>query len=173
VKALLLVTALTVGCATTAAPPVGGGPAQDMAPLPAEPQPLANVAPPPPQPPPKPVPEPCTSFARPGVLKRKAVNQTLDAGLGRWLAGGVEVDAGKFEGRFRGWVIRRLYPDDPCYADVDLRPGDLVLRINGRPIERPEQASELWSALRSASAIVVEYVRDGQPHRLQLPIANE
>jgi S1-C subfamily serine protease len=172
VRPLLLVTALAVGCATSAAPPVGSGPVQEMAPVPGEPQPLANVAPPPPQPPPTPVPEPCTSFVRPGVLKRQVLNQTLDAGLGRWLSG-VEVDAGKFEGRFRGWVIRRLYPGDTCYADVDLRPGDLVLRVNGRPIERPEQASELWSALRSASAIVVEYVRDGQPRRLQIPIANE
>jgi type II secretory pathway component PulC len=106
------------------------------------------------------------------VLKRQAVNRAVDGGLGRWLAG-VQVDASVQKGRFRGWVIRSLYPDDPCYREVDLRPGDVVVRINGKSVERPEQANEVFLSLRSAPEVMVELVRSGAPVKLSFPIAEE
>jgi S1-C subfamily serine protease len=143
-------------CATT--PP--------LPPVPPEPTPVQTASPPP-------LDEPtCRAFARPGVLRRSSVGQVVDAGLGRWLAA-VEVDPGVAQGHFRGWVVRSLYPGDPCYRDVDLRAGDLVLKVNGKSIERPEQASDVFSSLRTAPALVVDFVRDGQPHTLTLPIADE
>jgi hypothetical protein len=151
---------LALSCATTPPPP----------PIPAEPPPVELPAQVAPAPPPAPT---CTAFARPGVLKRSLVTRAVDAGLGRWLAGGVQVDSSVQKGRFRGWIIRSLYPDDPCYREIDLRPGDIVLRINDKSVERPEQADEVWKALRGAPALTVDLLRENAPRKLTFPIAEE
>jgi S1-C subfamily serine protease len=153
--ALLFVVALALSCATAAPPPLGEGPT-----------PAPVVAPPAA---PEPPPATCDAFARAGVLRRAAVNRAVDAGLGRWLSG-VEVDPDVQKGRFRGWVIRRLYPGDVCYREVDLQPGDVVLRINGKSIERPEQANEVFRSLTTAPAVVVEFLRAGAARQLTFPI---
>jgi S1-C subfamily serine protease len=102
-------------------------------------------------------------------LRRAAVVRTLDGGLGRWLQQ-VDVDPKLEHGRFRGWIIRTLPAGDACYADLDLRAGDVVTRINGRPVERPEEASDVWDGLRTSSALVVDFTRSGQPHTLRFKI---
>lgn len=161
---------LVVACARSTPVPAGPGAEPWPPPLPMEGEEPGPRSLPPEAaaPPAAPV---CDAFVRPGVLRRASVVRAVEAGLGRWLAGGVEVDPVRDRGRFRGWLIRRLYPGDPCYAQVDVRPGDIVLRLNGRSLERPEQANEFFAGLKSASSIVVEYVRDGKPQRLVLPIA--
>ena len=113
----------------------------------------------------------CAEFARPGVLRRTSVVRAVDGGLGRWLSQ-VRVTAVRQSGRFGGWQILRLYPDDPCYQGVDLRPGDVVTRVNGNQLERPEQANVVFQGLRAARALDIELLRDGQPRRVSLAIAD-
>jgi S1-C subfamily serine protease len=137
---------------------------------------IASPSPAPaPEPPQPAAPEPaaCTAFVKAGVLKRSAVVRVVDAGIGRWLAGGAEVERKIAKSRFLGWEIRRLYSGDPCYAAVDLRPHDVVIRVNGRPIEKPEQAFDVLTSLRTAAELVVDFLRDGQPQKLTLQIADE
>lgn len=114
----------------------------------------------------------CEAFAKPGVLRRSAVVRVVDGGLGRWLAG-VELDPGLDQGRFRGWIVRRLYGQDPCYRLVDVRAGDLVLRVNRRSLERPEAANQVFTGLRTAPAIVVDLVRGGREMEVRFAIAND
>jgi type II secretory pathway component PulC len=111
-------------------------------------------------------------FARPGVLRRAALVRTIDAGLPLWLQG-VEGDRVLANHRFQGWLVKSLHPGDPCYQDVDLRSGDVVLRVNGKSIEKPDQAFDVVQSLRTAPAIVVDYLRDGKPRQFTLPIADE
>jgi hypothetical protein len=152
---------LALACATAAPLP----------PIPEEPPPTPAATPAPaPSPPP---PAPCTAFARPGVLRRSALNRAVQAGMGPWLHGGVVVDASVQKGRFRGWIVRSLYPHDPCYQEVDLRPGDVVLRVNGKGLERPEQANEVFQSLTGAPALVVEFLREGAAMKLTFPIVEE
>jgi hypothetical protein len=161
---------LVTSCATTRPDLVG------PAPLGEEPTPVVAAAPSPVPEPPQPVPEPaavCTAFVKSGVLKRSAVVRVVDAGIGRWLAGGAEVERRIAKSRFQGWEIRRLYPGDPCYASVDLRPQDVVIQVNGKPIEKPEQAFDVFGSLRTASELVVDFLRDGRPQKLTLQIADE
>jgi len=168
----LILLVLALGCAATRPPDVQGPGAEPTAM--AIDSPVTPVAPPPvttPAPvsstptPPRAV---CTAFVRPGVISRAAIVRVVDAGLGQWLAG-VEVEPAVLKGRFRGWTVRRLHTDD-CTRQVDVLPGDLVLRVNGRSIERPEQASEVWASLKTASSLVVELVRGGKPRTITLPI---
>jgi S1-C subfamily serine protease len=156
---MMVGVAMVSACAT--APPPAVGPGLGEGPTPA---PAAEPAPPPPA---------CTAFVRPGVLRRSSLSRAVDGGLGQWLAGGVEVDRTLAQGRFQGWIVRRLYPGDPCYQEVDLRVGDVVTRINGKSVERPEQATEVFSSLRTVPSLVIDLVREGRPRTLTLTIADE
>jgi S1-C subfamily serine protease len=111
-----------------------------------------------------------TGISRPtGALSRTNVVAIVDLGLGRFLQG-VETEPVVVERRFVGFRLVRLYPDDPRFAALDLRPGDVITRINGQSIERPEQALEMWNGLRIASELAVEYLRDGEAREMRLAI---
>jgi type II secretory pathway component PulC len=100
------------------------------------------------------------------------LTRTLDAGLGAWL-GQVDVEPKVIRGRFQGWLIHAVHASDPCWADVDLRAGDVVSRVNHRSIERPEQAQAVWSALRRAREISVDFVRAGRSRTLTFAILED
>lgn len=114
----------------------------------------------------------CTAWTGARALKRSALNRVLDAGLGTWL-GGVDVEPKVVRGRFGGWLLRSLHAEDPCWAEVDLRPGDVVSRVNHHAIEKPEQAHAVWSALRQAREISVDFVRAGQSRTLTFAVADD
>ncbi len=95
----------------------------------------------------------------------------LERGLGRFLQG-VETEPFRENGRFVGFRLVTFYPDDPGLSSLDLHAGDVVLRVNGQPIERPEQASRVWDSLRVASELVVEYRRGDEPRELRFTIVD-
>lgn len=106
-----------------------------------------------------------------GSIERAELIPVLDAGLGRFL-GGVNTEPNLEEGRFAGWRIVHLYPEDPRFATVDLLPGDIVTEVNGQAIERPEQAFAVWNGLRVADELHVAFLRDGQARELRFRIAD-
>lgn len=105
-------------------------------------------------------------------IRRSALKRTLSSGLGNWLRG-VEVEPRVERGQFRGWLVQRVYEGDPCWADVDLKAGDIVTRVNRRPIERPEQAHAVWSSLKDARDIVVDYERAGRSRTLRFDVVED
>ncbi len=177
---MVLSSALTVlGCAATGkattptpaveptAAPVGPPPPPSPASSPAS---LPSSAREPERaPPPRPV---CHAFATPGVVARSAIRRAVEAGFARWLSG-VHVEARREKRRFRGWAVVSLYPGDPCYADVDIRPGDVVTRVNGLGIERPEQAVDIFNSLQRAPNLTVDLLRAGRPVTVRFPIAGD
>jgi hypothetical protein len=143
-------------------------------------KPMASEPPPPPPPSPPPAqvkaeptpPQPCTMFAKPGALRRAALVHLIDAGLPRWMQG-VVGDRMLANHRFQGWLIKSIYPGDPCYQKIDLHGGDVVQKVNGKSIEKPEQAFDVAESLRIAPAIVVDFLREGKPQRITLTITDE
>jgi S1-C subfamily serine protease len=115
---------------------------------------------------------PCEARRGSDGLRRAAVLRTLDGGLGHWLRN-VDIDPKLEHGRFRGWIIRTLPEGDACYADLDLQAGDVVTRINGRPVERPEEASDIWDGLRTSTALVIDFMRAGRPRTLRFRIVEQ
>ncbi|MEE9384497.1 MAG: PDZ domain-containing protein, partial [Nannocystaceae bacterium] len=75
-------------------------------------------------------------------------------------------------GRFQGWVITRVFPDDPalCANLCDLRVGDVILTVNGSPLERPEQLSKLVAALPHLDRLEVRSLRGGSMRTNVYPI---
>lgn len=165
--------ALIVAALSSCAGTVAEAPAPEPLAFAAEPPQLLPAPPPPapakvaPAPPPT-----CTMFVKPGLVRRSALIRLIDAGLPRWMQG-VEGDRALANHRFQGWLIKSLYPGDPCYQAIDLQQGDVVQKVNGKSIERPEQAFDVVQSLKTAPAIVVEFLRDGKPQRFTIAIAEE
>lgn len=103
-----------------------------------------------------------------GSIWRDELIDSLNAGLGAFLQH-VEVEASLEEGRFRGFRVLQLIP--PGYWEgIDLEPGDVVVSVNGLPIERETQAYAAFEALRSAKEIRVVTLRSGAPREVVVGI---
>jgi len=147
----------------------GAATATSVAPPPSSPQrsstTAAEVASAPPSPPPE--------AAGVLTLKRSAVRGVVSQGLGVFLQR-VELDDQpvRVGGKFHGFRVAALR-DAKFWSGVDLKPGDVVTRVNGFPIERPEQAQTAFDSLEVASELRVEYERDGKAREIVYPIVDD
>jgi hypothetical protein len=103
-----------------------------------------------------------------GTLQRADVERVVDAGLGRFL-GTVVIEPSLSAGKFKGWSIVGLEPAD-LWGGVDLRPGDVVTKVNGMPIEREVEAFDAFQAVRQAPVLEISYLRQNQPRILRFTI---
>ncbi len=104
------------------------------------------------------------------MIARAALDEVLDAGLGAFL--GRVTTAPHMDGsHFVGFEIVELR-DAPLFEGVDLRPGDVVLAVNGQSIERPDDAFTAWTGLRVASEITIAVLRGGERRDLRFPIVD-
>ena len=99
-----------------------------------------------------------------GALWRDEVDETVDAGLG-WFLQLVEVEPSLDNGRFRGFRIVDLRPSS-YWRGVDLRAGDVVLSVNGKSIERDNEANEVFKSLKKETELRVKYLRAGREREL-------
>jgi type II secretory pathway component PulC len=102
-----------------------------------------------------------------GTIVRAELDAVIAQGVGRFLQR-VETVAHLDGGRFVGHRIVALRSD--LFTGVDLVAGDTILRINGMPIERPEHAMAVFDALRVASELTIDLLRDGQARQLRFAI---
>ncbi|NOU27739.1 MAG: hypothetical protein HOO96_07545 [Polyangiaceae bacterium] len=108
--------------------------------------------------------------SKPGTVRRSALQETIAGGLGGFLQHVEFSDEPVMrQGQFVGFRVARLYPED-YWTGVDLRAGDVVSKVNGMPIERPEQALVAFRSLAGAKEILVDVERDGQKRQLRVPI---
>ncbi len=108
--------------------------------------------------------------APPGHAARANVERALSSGPA-WLLRRVmreEVLDGK--GKFVGWRLTGL-PDE--WSDVDLKPGDVVTRVNNKPLETPDEAWEAWKSVGRAREIRVRVERLGVSREVVVPIDGE
>lgn len=108
---------------------------------------------------------------RDGQIDRATLNVVLDKGLGRFLQG-VHTEPEMKQGKFVGFRIVELYPQNAVFQKANPRAGDIVTLINGQPIGRPEQAMKVWESLRVASELRIDYLRDGQPREARYAIVD-
>jgi hypothetical protein len=97
-------------------------------------------------------------------LWREDVDAVVNAGLGRFLQF-VTVEARLDGDQFVGWKIVDLRPAE-TWEDVDLHPGDVVTRINGKPLEREGDAYAAFVSLKRAARLSVTYLRGDEPREL-------
>jgi type II secretion system protein C len=106
-------------------------------------------------------------------LARSVVREVVAQGLGAFLQYVEVSDQPVFvAGKFHGFRIAGLR-DAAFWQGVDLKPGDVVVSVNGFPIEHPEQAATAFESLDVASELHVAYERDGQPRDLVYAIVDD
>lgn len=74
------------------------------------------------------------------------------------------------QGKQRGF---RVYPgrNRQAFTRIGLRPGDLVLAINGTPLDDPSRSQEVFNTLGSSSEAHVTVLRNGRQQDLTLQMA--
>ena len=87
----------------------------------------------------------------------------LEKGIPRFLQN-IKVEPWLLDGRFVGWQVVSLFPDDPRFNRSSVRPGDVVIDVNGRSIQRPESLKVLWDGLASARNLRFTVFREGRTY---------
>lgn len=106
-----------------------------------------------------------------GHLRREDVLAVLSAGPPAFLQT-VDVEPVTTpQGRFAGWRVVAL--NAPGWSDGDVKPGDVVTRVNNRDIETPAQFFEVFQSLAFAPALSVAVERSGQRIELRYPIDDD
>jgi S1-C subfamily serine protease len=68
-----------------------------------------------------------------------------------------------------GFRLTRIVPNS-FVSRIGLQPGDIVLRVDGRPLNGIEDASAAYAWLRVTDRFTVDVVREGRPVRLRYVI---
>lgn len=104
-----------------------------------------------------------------GVIPRAALRAELANGIGRFLQQ-VRTQPVVSRGHFVGWRLMTLFPSRADIQVSVLQPGDIVLRVNGESVERPEDFKALWDSLADAPELVLEIERDGEASTVRFAI---
>lgn len=118
--------------------------------------------------------------ARPRQVERRRsfavtstqLQRTLDAGPGIFLRG-VDIKPRFIERQFIGWEIIEFMPCENRFDSVDLRPGDVIGRVNQRELARPEHLASLWAELRTARVITVDISRSDGDFQLRFEVSDD
>jgi len=101
-----------------------------------------------------------------GVIDRAGLVAIIDRGLGHVLAR-FKLSAATTQGKFQGFRVDAI---DPAWASAGIAVNDVLLRLNGQPIERTEQAMVAFESLRVASELALEVARAEQKLTLRYRI---
>lgn len=102
----------------------------------------------------------------PGTIRRAEFNAVLARGPQAFIRK-IRVRPALRRGRrFYGWRVVSYDGPGP------IRPGDIVTRVNGRPVERPDQFMNVWRDLARADKLEVRLIRDGKLEVLTFPIVD-
>jgi hypothetical protein len=106
-----------------------------------------------------------------GEIPRDKLLTVLGAGPGRFLQRVRVKKASDDQGRFAGWRIVELFPGEG--GTTAIVPGDIVVRVNGQSVERPEQFKTVWDSLALSSELVVTVRRGAQQSDVRYRIVTE
>ncbi|TPV94695.1 MAG: hypothetical protein B7733_13920 [Myxococcales bacterium FL481] len=113
--------------------------------------------------PPPPIPEVATPRP-PNTIFRSELRRATDGGRPAYLLAQLGPEVHRPHGAFAGWRITQLFPSDPqlCRDRCDLVVGDVIVTVNGSPIERPEQLSALVDQIETMSQLSIRRLRGGE-----------
>lgn len=98
----------------------------------------------------------------PFTIYRDELDQTLQRGLQPLIAD-VNLRPVHDEGRFVGWRVQFMKPGESPFRESAVRPGDVLVRVNDAPIERPDQMMTAWKSLEGADHVTFHVLRGGKP----------
>ncbi len=100
------------------------------------------------------------------VILRSVLKRHVKRGAGEFISK-VRVRAAFQRNRFYGWkVISYRGPGKK------VRRGDVILRVNDKSIERPNEFMAVWNGMAKRDTLVVKLVRGGKPMELRYKIVD-
>jgi type II secretory pathway component PulC len=108
---------------------------------------------------------------RVGTIARSALRAELARGIGRFLQN-VKTEAVLSHGHFVGWRMLALFPKRPEVHVQGIKAGDVLIRVNGVSVERPEDFKGIWDTLDTAKELVLDIERNGEPSALHYAIVD-
>jgi hypothetical protein len=113
---------------------------------------------------------PLPASLEPGKLARSAVDNVVLRNGPPWILQRVPIEEVVNDGKFVGWRVMAM-PSE--WSHVDLKPGDVVTKVNGMSLERPEDLWMAWTSLVVASDLRIAYERGGAAREVAYHIEGE
>jgi type II secretory pathway component PulC len=106
-----------------------------------------------------------------GSISRNELRAELGRGIGRFLQN-VKTEAVLSHGHFIGWRVLALFPKRTDVQVKGIKAGDVLVKVNGQSVERPEDFKSIWDSLDTAKELILDIERDGQPSALRYSIVD-
>jgi serine protease Do len=115
-------------------------------------------------------------FAIPSNMAKQVIEQILAKGkvVRGWLGVGIQPLTAELAKKFGvteggGVLVNEVFDKDPA-ALAGIRPGDVIVRINGVLVDSPNRLSRLIGTLAPGATSRIEVVRDLKPLILEVPL---
>lgn len=116
-------------------------------------------------------------FAIPSNMAKQVIQQLIARGkvVRGWLGVGIQPLTPELAKKFgvaegEGVLVNEVFEKDPA-AEAGIKPGDIILTIDGSVVDSPNKLSRLIGALPPGAAPKIEVVRDFARHMLTVPLS--
>jgi serine protease Do len=116
-------------------------------------------------------------FAIPSNMAKQVIEQLLAKGkvMRGWLGVGIQPMTPELAKKFgvtesEGVLVNEVFEKDPA-ASAGIKPGDIIVKIDGSPVDSPNKLSRLIGALTPGATAHIEVVRDGNRLILNIPLS--
>jgi serine protease Do len=116
-------------------------------------------------------------FAIPSNMAKQVIEQLLAKGkvVRGWLGVGIQPMTPELAKKFgvtesEGVLVNEVFEKDPA-ASAGIKPGDIIVNIDGSPVDSPNKLSRLIGALTPGETAHIEVVRDGNRLVLNIPLS--
>jgi len=116
-------------------------------------------------------------FAIPSNMTKQVIQQLIARGkvVRGWLGVGIQPLTPELAKKFgvaegEGVLVNEVFEKDPA-AEAGIKPGDIILTIDGSVVDSPNKLSRLIGALSPGAAPKIEVVRDFTRHILTVPLS--
>lgn len=115
-------------------------------------------------------------FAIPSSMAKQVMQQLLTKGkvVRGWLGVGIQPVTSELAAKFgvnenEGVLVNEVFENDPA-ARAGIKPGDIITKVDGKPVDTPNMLSRLIAALEPGMATNIEVIRDGKRHVLSVSL---
>ena len=110
----------------------------------------------------------------PRTIYRSEIDRALAGGPG-YLLYQLSPEPFRVSGKFVGWEITQLFPDDPelCAPGCDLAIGDVILSVNGDRLETPQAFSAMLAKLPKLQTLEVHSLRNEKRRKAKYKIVSD
>ncbi|MEX0829089.1 MAG: Do family serine endopeptidase [Nitrospirales bacterium] len=116
-------------------------------------------------------------FSIPADMVSRVVDQLVSQGrvVRGWLGVGIQGLTEELSKQFgikegQGVLINEVYEDDPAFA-AGIKPGDIILMVEGQPVNSPNQLSRLVAQVGPGEKAEILVLRDGKEMMYHVPMA--